>query len=258
MSGRIHTFNAGHSVEGRELPVQSNRAAVSPGATLILGGVHGDEPATNVLVAEFVARQLAALARPVIAWPLVNPDGLVRGTRTNARGVDLNRNCVANWRPFGEHSPGPAPWSEPENCALRDLILQWEPVRIVTLHWALGELDADGAQSVPMLNAMWASLSAEEQCPYRTRLNVSSAALDLLPGSLGSWCGYSLQYRDGARPAIVTLELPAEPRLPREEELSPEHWQAVQEHWRRDPADYLAAVRPGVMKMLLAACELGG
>ncbi len=258
MSGPLHIFNAGHSVEGRELLVQANRGRATAGATLILGGVHGDEPATKALVEEFAERHLAAVSLPAMVWAMVNPDGCIRGTRTNARGVDLNRNCEANWQPHGEQPPGPTPWSEPENCALRDLILQWEPARVVTLHWALGELDADGAQSAPLLNAMWASLSTEERRPYRVRRNISPAELAMLPGSLGSWCGYSLRYRDGAQPAIVTLELPAEPRLPREEELSAEHWQAVQEHWRRDPADYLSAVRPGVMKMLLAACEMAG
>ena len=60
---------------------------------------------------------------PIILLPLANPDGYQRGTRYNARGVDLNRNCGFNWRADCEEPPGPGPWSEPENVALRDFIL---------------------------------------------------------------------------------------------------------------------------------------
>ena len=74
------------------------------------------------------------------------------------------------------------------------------------------------------------------------------------PGSLGQWCGYGLEYPDGGAPAMVTLELPYDPEAEaRPDELPPEHLETVRAHWRRDPADYLRAVEPGVHTMLASA-----
>lgn len=247
-------FVAGRSREGREIfAISSFPPSEEPpeGITLILGGVHGDEPATHDLVAEF-ADQVSPAERPenpLLILPLLNPDGLLRHSRYNARGVDLNRNCETGWSPDSEEPPGDMPWSEPENQALHDLILTFRPAKIVTLHWALAELDADGDQSRPLLDAMWASLSEKERAPYRVVLSKKPT----LPGSLGAWCGYTVRYPDGTQPAIVTLELPAEPEKPRGDELPPDHFATAQIRWRKDASGYLAAARPAVVKMLLAA-----
>jgi protein MpaA len=207
------------------------------------------------LVAEFCANFLkpGKALGPVIAFPLLNPDALLRNTRYNARGVDLNRNCEMAWSPSSEEPSGAGPWSEPENQALRDVILKWRPAKIVTLHWALAEIDADGTHSVALRDAMWDAMSPLENRPYRRTLSTSPA----FPGSLGAWCGFSLRYPDGTAPAIVTLELPTEPEKPRPAELPPNHFAAMLERWRTDARGYMDLVRPGVMKMLLAACALG-
>ena len=104
---------------------------------------------------------------------------------------------------------------------------------------------------------MWRALSPAERRPYRKRLNVALPAA-ALPGSLGNWCGFGLRYADGSAPAIVTLELPALPAERRGEELPAGHLAQVRSHWQTDAPGYLAAVRPGVEKMLLAACDAEG
>jgi len=149
----IFTRSIGPSSEGRELTAQANfdlAAGVFPtNLTLFIGGTHGDEPATVSLLQSFVQSPAWAevASFPIIVVPLANPDGAERGTRVNARNVDLNRNCGFNWRTDSTEPPGPEPWSEPESAALRDFILTWRPAKIVSLHWALAEIDADGVQS---------------------------------------------------------------------------------------------------------------
>jgi len=252
---------AGRSVEGREIVVQSNfDPALPPPAnfTLLIGGQHGDEPATVDLLESF-----RCPPGPTAILPCANPDGLVAGTRTNARGVDPNRNCDFNWSPESEEPPGPHPWSEPESVAIRDYILAFRPAKIVSLHWALAEIDADGAQSTPLAEAMWAALSPVQQAAYRLRVTEIGRGRRHLqrsyvvcPGSLGQWCGFGLRYPDGSAPAMVTLELPYDPWSSRpEDELPVDHLETVHALWAHDRAGYLRAVAPGVHAMLAAACR---
>ena len=266
---QIFTSSIGRSAEGRAIAVQTNFALslgeIPPQSTLLIGGTHGDEPATVLLLEAFVqsADWAALAASPIIVLSLVNPDGYLLGTRYNARGVDLNRNCGFNWRGVCEEPPGPGPWSEPESMALRDFIRTWRPAKIVSLHWALAEIDADGGQSTALALAMWDALSPEARRPYRLRVTEPGRGQRRLeriyaacPGSLGQWCGYGLEYPDGSAPAMITLELPYDPSAEaRPDELPADHLDALRARWERDAAGYLRAVEPGVRAMLSAACR---
>ena len=252
---QLHTI--GYSVEGRPIELWSD--AAGPNGTLLIGGIHPDESAAIDLVREFAP----PAGNPVALLPLANPDGLVRASRYNARGVDINRNAGLNWRADSEEPSGDAPWSEPETRALQEFILSWRPAKIIALHWALGEIDADGAQSRTLAEAMWNALSDAERMPYRLRVTEAAGGQPPLqqtdaecPGSLGRWCGYGLIYPDGSQPAMVTLELPYDASTPRVDPLPDDHFDVVRAHWARDPHSYLAAVREPVFKMLKAACEL--
>src|SRR5690349_12164846 len=154
----------GYSVEGRPIELWADPAG--PNGTLIIGGVHPDESAAIPLVREFTLPR----GNPVALLPLANPDGLVRASRYNARGVDINRNAELDWRADSEEPSGDAPWSEPETRALQQFILSWRPAKIVALHWALGEIDADGVQSTTLAEAMWNALAPAERLPYRLRV----------------------------------------------------------------------------------------
>jgi hypothetical protein len=173
----------------------------------------------------------------------------------------MNRNAGFDWRADSVEPPGDAPWSEPETRALQEFILNWQPAKIIALHWALGEIDADGVQSTPLAQAMWNAMSEAERTPYRLR--VTEAERPRLqqtdaecPGSLGRWAGYGLTYPDGSRPAMITLELPYDASVPRSDSLPDDHLDVIRAHWARDPQSYLATVRDPVFKMLKAACEL--
>jgi hypothetical protein len=66
------------------------------GRVLLLGGVHGDEYSSVSIVFKWL-QTLKQFHSGLFHWhiiPLVNPDGLLsaKSTRTNANGVDINRN----------------------------------------------------------------------------------------------------------------------------------------------------------------------
>ncbi len=264
-------MSIGRSVEGREQIVVANfdlkasRPEIAP--TLLIGGVHGDEPATVLLLEAFIERYLLEIAEPVAVLSLCNPDGYRLATRYNARHVDLNRNCGFRWCANSLEPAGPAPWSEPEICAVRDFIEQWRPGKVVSLHWALAELDADGPQSTPCALAMWGALNERERSAYRLR--VTPATRDLegsahsqeleCPGSLGQWCAYGFCPEDGLAPAMITLELPYDPALDCRPAILPEdHLETLRVLWKRDSESYLREVGVGVFKMLAAACRFAG
>ncbi len=134
---------------------------------LIIGGTHGVEPQSTYYV-EKLAEKLAAYAvvyrlddslnackskspenqleqsSEFCIIPALNPDGLRAGTRTNARGVDLNRNMPsANWKasspllPSGEPNPyygGTEPASESETKFLLQVIERHQPQILVSFH----------------------------------------------------------------------------------------------------------------------------
>lgn len=262
MRSRIQRFPVGASIEGRELilcanfPAQDIDALAHPNGTLLIGGTHGDERATVDLLESFIAARLSAgLPAPVAILSLHNPDGHAVGSRYNARGVDLNRNFPHRWSPAAEEPAGVSPLSEPESRALHDFILERRPRKIVSLHWALSEIDADGPQSTPLAECMWEALSAEEKRPYRLRIHRhEEVSAGFCPGSLGQWAGHHLAYADGVSPAMVTLELPYHSGYhDRPDPLPDDHLEGVHSLWRERPEEYLAAVQGPVHRMLEAA-----
>jgi predicted deacylase len=75
-----------------ELPVLLREAGADPAPSVYLSaGVHGDEPAGPMAVLELLKRKLLPTSAGLTVFPLVNPEGLIRGTRGNAEGIDLNR-----------------------------------------------------------------------------------------------------------------------------------------------------------------------
>ena len=128
----------GHSAQGR--PLEATRVGEGPVKVLVVGSIHGDETAGQAVI-----RRLRR-ARPPQGTELwlvesVNPDGVVRGTRQNARGVDLNRNFARRWRrggsPFQTYFPGPRAFSEPEAHAVRRLVRRLRPDVTVWYHQQL-------------------------------------------------------------------------------------------------------------------------
>jgi protein MpaA len=169
---------------------------------LVFAAIHGEEPET----AFALSRALRQTAEPSPHCAVVlaaNPDGVIRATRGNARGVDLNRNFpTADWRPEPvAHrstlddpqdvllSPGAAPGSEPETRALIGLIEDLAPGTVIALHAPLACID-DANQS-PL--GRWLA--------HATGLPLVQGVGYATPGSFGTW---------GAEQglAVITYELP--------------------------------------------------
>lgn len=183
------------SVEGRPLGWRVFGAEREDAPTvLLLGALHGDEPMSHRLLegfaAELAERPGWAPGRRVVVASPVNPDGLARDTRANARGVDLNRNFpAASWRAGGAR--GDEPLSEPESRLVAHLLETFRPLCVVSVHAPFGCVNWDGPAE-----ELAAAMAAENGYPLEPTIGYPT------PGSLGSWLGVDRQV------PIVTLELP--------------------------------------------------
>lgn len=183
---------------------------------LVIGAIHGDELSSASLAFHWMrlaAEEKVAMPQPV-HWrflPALNPDGMLMHPprRTNANGVDLNRNFpTPNWERDAatywqkrtnkdpRRWPGPKPLSEPETRFLHEQMERFKPHLIVSIHAPYGVLDFDGP-SVP---------------PSRLgRLYLDQVGI--FPGSLGNYGGV----HKGV--PVVTIELPNALRTPLDSEI---------------------------------------
>jgi protein MpaA len=135
----LRTILLGHSVRGRPIRAFELGDPAAP-ATIVVGVIHGTEPAGLGVVRRLMHAQLPG---GVHLWlvPTVNPDGLAAGTRQNAHGVDLNRNWPTAWvpngRPWDGYYAGPRPFSEPENRATGAFLLRVRPALTIWYHQPL-------------------------------------------------------------------------------------------------------------------------
>ncbi|MBF9002213.1 murein tripeptide amidase MpaA [Vibrio nitrifigilis] len=193
----------GRSVLGAPLfyfPAQSH----SPETGLIIAGTHGDETASIALLSSALRSiEYSKLSHHLILS--VNPDGNQLGVRSNANGVDLNRNFPANnWDPSGtvyrwnsncpernvRLSSGHCKASEPETQALIKLIEHLSPKFVISFHEPLACID-----SIDKLG-LGERLSDLFQLPLVANVGYET------PGSFGTWCEQICLPN-------VTLELPA-------------------------------------------------
>jgi N-acetylmuramoyl-L-alanine amidase len=125
----------GHSAQDR--PLRATRVGEGSTRVLVVGSIHGNETAGRAVV---VRLRRSAPPPGVELWLVdtVNPDGVRRGTRQNARGVDLNRNFGRDWagggRPFDTYYGGRRPFSEPESRAVRRLVRRLHPDVTIWYH----------------------------------------------------------------------------------------------------------------------------
>lgn len=192
----------------------ANPQRANPLKILLIGGIHGDEQTASSAVFKWVAA-LQKNKQQEFNWrvfPVLNPDGLLapKPSRTNARGVDLNRNFpTPNWlqeapsywqRATGSDPrrfPGKAPISEPESKVIFDTIESFRPDVIISVHAPFGVLDLDGPARPPRrFGRLWYN------------------RVGVYPGSLGNYSGLH------KRIPVVTIELPHATQLPPDAEIA--------------------------------------
>jgi protein MpaA len=169
--------------------------------TLIIGVMHGDEPQGKFLIEEYLTPTSKSM---ISRWgqlfiPCLNPDGMQLNTRTNANGVDLNRNFpTKNWGEDtslagdnpSDYYGGNAPASEIETKFLINVIEKYTPKRILTLHAPYKVVNYDGpAKELAQEISEIIGYPTEESIGYPT------------PGSFGTWAGVERQI------STITLEL---------------------------------------------------
>jgi murein peptide amidase A len=149
----------GMSVLGRPIVAEHQW---HPGATrtlLVIGNMHGDEQAGLKVVHRLRTHKFAAA---VDLWTIrsANPDGTAADRRTNAHGVDLNRNFPRHWELAGKgtaHWSGPSKASEPETQALLSFIKRIQPRTTIVFHQPLDGVDSYRAKSMKLVRRLSAA-----------------------------------------------------------------------------------------------------
>lgn len=139
----------GTSAKG--LPIRAFRLG-DPEATtraVFFASIHGDESGPTKILRNLMSGP-AITGADIWVIPVLNPDGVVRQWRQNARKVDLNRNFPIDWRPqTGRYYSGSGPASEPETKALIAFLRQVRPQFVVGLHQPLRGVDNSYPQARP-------------------------------------------------------------------------------------------------------------
>ena len=145
--------------------------------------------------------------RGLLFIPCLNPDGMAQNTRTNANGVDLNRNFpTKNWQLSEKNNyfGGGTPASEIETRFVIDIIQEFKPELILTLHTPYKIVNYDGdAKEIAQKISEIINYPIESDIGYPT------------PGSFGTYCGIERNI------PTVTLELDEE--CPIEDLIKPVH-----------------------------------
>lgn len=160
---------------------------------LVIGVFHGDEPQGKFLIEQYLKENNDTR---LLFIPCLNPDGMAQNTRTNANGVDLNRNFpTQNWELternefFGGESAG----SEIETGFITEIIEIYNPELILTLHAPFKVVNYDGnAQEISEKISQIINYPVEPSIGYST------------PGSFGTYAGIEQKI------PTITLELDEE------------------------------------------------
>lgn len=181
--GAWSTSIIGWSVEGR--PLEVFRFGQGPSVRLIIAGIHGGSEANTTALAHELIDHLTLHPEGVpsdltlYVLPLLNPDGAARASgpegRTNAHGVDLNRNWPSRWVAQWDRSGcwdlrpttgGTAPASEPETASLIEFLLSSKVDALINYHSAALGIFPGGQPPEARSVALAEALAQVSDYPY--------------------------------------------------------------------------------------------
>jgi hypothetical protein len=186
----------GKSVGGHPIRAWELGEKDAPVTAIVFGRHHGNEPAGQVVLD---ALRDGNPIHGIDLWvvPRLNPDGALRYSRQNARGVDLNRNFPWRWKPLtGYYYSGPRPASEPETRAAMRFMDNIDPDFVVSIHTPLYGLDVTHAKDRPFARR----LSRELRLPNK-QLRCNGTC----HGTLSQW------FNHAHKGACVTIEFGSSP-----------------------------------------------
>ena len=185
----------GTSVEGR--PIEVLRRGDEGGRkVLVIGVIHGDEQAGLAIVDELTTLPVPA-GVDLYLIDSMNPDGAAANRRTNANGVDLNRNFPYNWAPLGTPGDwqyaGTGPASEPETQAMVSYIAALRPDLVIWYHQDAYTI-APGEGRAGAIRARYAEL---------TGLPMGSVTGGTYTGVAATWARHELEDDDPPGVAFI-------------------------------------------------------
>ncbi len=180
-------LKAQKTLQGREIALYGNGGKCK---NLIIGVFHGDEPQGKFLIEKYFENNSES---SLYFIPCLNPDGMAVKKRTNASGVDLNRNFPTNnWQYSAkdEFFGGESPASEIETKFVMEILDEYKPQLILTLHAPFKVVNFDGnAREISEKISKIINYPVEESIGYPT------------PGSFGTYAGIENKI------PTITLEL---------------------------------------------------
>ena len=157
---------------------------------LVVGVFHGDEPQGDFLINEYLKKNQKS---ELLFIHCLNHDGMKLKTRQNSNLVDLNRNFpTKNWIVSEDKAyfGGNEPASEIETKFMVEIIDEFKPKFILTLHSPYGVVNYDGdAEGIAEKISAIIKYPVESDIGYPT------------PGSFGTYCGIERDI------PTITLEL---------------------------------------------------
>ncbi len=189
VESKINTKNGNEILLLKREPASQNYEKT----ILVIGVFHGDEQDGEYLINRYLSYKSETKNR-LLFIPCLNPDGKIAGTRTNANGVDLNRNFPAqNWKLTrkDEYFGGEKPASEVETQFVIYIIEKYVPDLIITLHEPYSIVNYDGPAS-----------EEAEKISQITGYKVEKSIGYPTFGSFGTYCGIEKNI------PTITLELP--------------------------------------------------
>jgi Zinc carboxypeptidase/Penicillin-insensitive murein endopeptidase len=135
----VTSTQIGVSTRGR--PIRAFTLGSGRPRVLVIGCIHGNECAGSVVATRLLHTRGPRRGSVTVVQDL-NPDGHAAKRRSNARGVDLNRNFPGTWRAI--RTAGSAPGSEVETRLAMTLIRRLRPDVTIWFHQPQGLVRAWG------------------------------------------------------------------------------------------------------------------